>query len=242
MFDEISGIILDVKEYKENDALLQFQCEEGNIYTLIARGIQKMKSKNACACQLFTYSKIQLDIRQNQSLQTLKSAQIIHSFHKIRDHLIKQSFASYMCECILKSNFEKNIFSKLHQSLQILELTSHPYRILCEFQSFINSMHGIEANVDSCIHCNTTTNITGISVLNGGFVCAACCSNTDLVIESAALKKFRLLCKAKLAQDNKLKAYQFNFQDFNNLYLIFEEYAGLNIKSYSFIKHLTQFE
>ena len=54
MQEEVCGILVDVKEYREHDALLKVLCEDGSLLSLSARGVRKVTSKNAPAVQLFT--------------------------------------------------------------------------------------------------------------------------------------------------------------------------------------------
>ena len=57
MQEEVCGILVDVKEYREHDALLKVLCEDGSLLSLSARGVRKVTSKNAPAVQLFTLAR-----------------------------------------------------------------------------------------------------------------------------------------------------------------------------------------
>ena len=107
MQEEVCGILVDVKEYREHDALLKVLCEDGSLLSLSARGVRKVTSKNAPAVQLFTLARLQLNYQQTASIQSLRRAEIINSYRKIREDLVKQSIASYFCECIYRSGFEE---------------------------------------------------------------------------------------------------------------------------------------
>ena len=98
MQEEVCGILVDVKEYREHDALLKVLCEDGSLLSLSARGVRKVTSKNAPAVQLFTLARLQLNYQQTASIQSLRRAEIINSYRKIREDLVKQSIASYFCE------------------------------------------------------------------------------------------------------------------------------------------------
>lgn len=244
MNDQIDGIIVDVREYRENDAMLHVLSEDGQLFSMVARGIQKIKSKNAPACQLFSFSRMQLNVREQVTLQSLRTAEILQSYRSIREDLLKQSIASYFCECIYKSDFEENVFELLKQSLDILKATSHPLCILCLFQSIMNRMHGIESYVDGCVRCGNEHNIYAISMISGGFVCRQCYqAGHDKIKSAQELKRFRLLCKAELQHYEIVKNYtDFSFQDFDELYAFFAEYGGITLKSYKFLRHLSQME
>ncbi|MEG2507064.1 MAG: DNA repair protein RecO [Longicatena sp.] len=240
MDGQIEGIVIDFKEYREHDALLQVLDREGNIISMVARGIQKVKSKNASACQLFTFARFQLNVHAHSTLQSLRSAEILDSYRSIREDLMKQSIASFFCECIYKSAFDQNVFVLLKTCLERLQTSDHPILVLCLFQSLMNQYHGIEPMVDSCVRCGNSKHIVGISLNSGGFICEECFNRNEDVKKSVAqLKRFRLLCKAKNEHYDILTTCGcFTFSDFEALYQFFEEYAGIALRSIRFLRHL----
>ena len=220
MKDELEGIIIRYQEYREHDAILHVLCRKRGIVHVNARGIQKVKSKNAPACQLFTHVRMQLPLQETRSIYTLRSAEIIEGYRHIREDLLKQSIAAYVCECIDASKFEEDVFEVVQTVLDILQETTHPIRILCLFQAIMNRMHGIEPYVD------------------GGFICHSCYRmEQDAMRSKEDLKVFRLLCKAHMEHYDILKSYQaFTYQNFEDLYAFFYEYAGISLKSVKFLK------
>lgn len=241
---EVEGIVIYYQEYKENDVILHVVTKDDEKIQCIAKGVQKITSKNASACQLFTYTRLQLFQRGSNSIQTLKSAEIIYGYRHIREDLIKQTIATYMCECIDKSEFVQNMFYLLEKAFAILEITTHPQRILCLFQAVINRMHGIEPFVDGCVRCRRQNHICAISILDGGFVCQSCFRNvSDFKYSKNRLQHFRLLCKAGIENYEILKRIDdFTFEDFFELFDFFQEYAGVSIKSIRFLKSVIQME
>ena len=150
------------QEYREHDAILHVLCRKRGIVHVNARGIQKVKSKNAPACQLFTHVRMQLPLQETRSIYTLRSAEIIEGYRHIREDLLKQSIAAYVCECIDASKFEEDVFEVVQTVLDILQETTHPIRILCLFQAIMNRMHGIEPYVDGCVRCGNQKAIYAI--------------------------------------------------------------------------------
>lgn len=244
MNDQLNGIVLSAKEYREHDMLLCVLSEEKGIVRFVARGVRKIKSKNASACLPFTFAQIQLNYQEQRSLQMLRTAEILKSFRFIREDLLKQSIASYFCECIEKSDFDDCVFPLLKESLDILESTTHPMRILCLFQAIMNRMHGIEPFVDGCVRCGRENGIYAISFKDGGFVCKPCYQlHADIQKSTLDLKCFRLLCRAQLQHYGVLKKYSdFTFSNFEDLYGYFQNYAGINVKSIRFLRSLMNLE
>lgn len=243
MQEEVCGILVDVREYREHDALLKVLCEDGSLMSLSARGVRKVTSKNAPAVQLFTLARLQLNYQETSSMQSLRRAEIINSYRKIREDLMKQSIATYFCECIHRSGFEDNVYELLKQSLDILQDAEHPLQPLCLFQAIMNRMHGIEPYVDGCVRCQNMQDIQAVSRRDGGFVCKHCLRSGDHVISRNDLKTFRLLCKAELKHYELLERLEpFTSENFEELYGFFEDYGGIGLKSIRFLRTLFAME
>ena len=60
------GIVLKTHPYKESDSLVTVYFKDYGKMTLIARGVKKLKSKNASACQSLTLSEgvVLIDVRE----------------------------------------------------------------------------------------------------------------------------------------------------------------------------------
>lgn len=54
--ENITGLVLKNKPYKENDMLLWIYTHDYGKLALIAKGVKKLKSKNAPSCQTITLS------------------------------------------------------------------------------------------------------------------------------------------------------------------------------------------
>lgn len=240
----IEGIVVAYQEYREHDALLTILTKEGNCIRVSAKGIQKVKSKNAPACQLFTKSRFYVHYKETATIQSLRTAEILESFHRIRDDLEKQSIATLFCELLQKSDFEDSYaYELLETALYLLEKETDPIILLCLIQSIVNRMHGIEMQCDCCVRCGTQQGIQAISLKDGGFVCGACRKTYDHAYGKEDLIRFRLLCKAQLKHYEILKQQQgFTFDHFEQLYEFFEEYAGIPVKSIQFLKLLKNME
>lgn len=241
---EIRGIVIAHRVYREYDAMLKILCDDGKIYTVVCKGVQKINSKNAPATLLFTKSSFLLHVHENSTIQMLRSATILQSYRSIREDLYKQSIATYMCEGIEASAFEENMYTLMEQCLTILTSTNHPITILCAFQATLNRLHGIEPYVDGCIRCNRLDHMQAISLRDGGFVCSACYQEQQDIRKTASqLRIFRRFCKIPIHHYAQgLQDLGDDFDDFMSLYMFFDEYAGISLKSIRFLKHLYTME
>ena len=238
MNNDIEGIVLQYQPYREHDAIIHVLCKDYGILHIVCKGVQKIKSKNAAAIQPFTYARIFLLEQKRGSLQTLKNAEIIHSFRKIRESLEKTCCATYMCECVDVSHFDFDCFDAMYQVLQILETTKEPLKILCLFQSLMNRMHGIEPYVDGCVRCQSSSHIHAISYTDGGFICTKCMHLEDDEKTKQQLQVFRLFCKAGLEHYPILDEtiHEISIDQFMDLYRFFYDYSGIRVKSIKFLK------
>lgn len=224
------GIVIYYQEYKEHDAIIHILGED-QVYSCVCKGVLKINSKNKSAIQLFTYSDFEF-VDNQRSMKTLKHATIIHAFIDIRKDLLKQACALYLCECMDKSNVIA--FELLHQTLMHLE--KEVYSTMSLFQAKLNELVGVKAYVDGCVKCNAK-NVIALSLDDGGFVCRNC--NKTNYDDVSFLKQFRIYSKAKLNHfDLLIQSYPADVKLFQMFYSFFKEYAGINIKSYQFLKML----
>lgn len=241
MNDKVEGIVLSIREYRENDMILHVLTKEYGIQSLVARGMKKMQSKNAGVCQLFMHGYFYFNYHENSSMHTMRTADIITSFRELREDLLKQTIASVFCEIIENSN-DIDVYEDLLESLVILKRTKYPFAIAALFVSLNNRQQGIEPYVDGCVHCMNTTGICAISIIDGGFICKNCFREHHHDISDIEdLKCFRLLCRANLDQYEILEQYtDWNYHHFELVYAFFKEYSGIHLKSVLFLKKIQE--
>ena len=56
MNDQVNGIVIRQSDVKDNDLIIQVYTAEFGSIALYGRGLKKMTSRNAYACQLFDLS------------------------------------------------------------------------------------------------------------------------------------------------------------------------------------------
>ncbi len=227
----IEGIVLKKVDYREHDAMLTVLSKEGKI-SILARGIQKLNSKNAPACQPFAFSSFELLDKGHG----LKKAELIENYRKIREDLLKQSIASIMIEVMDRLEEEMADFKKLKTCLDLLADAKQPYCVLALFLSVCCAELGISAFVDGCIRCGNQQEIAGFSVVDGGFVCAHCLKISDVRLDVEKLRLLRMVCKAELKHYEVLAAYSgWDYQIVELLLGIFVNYSGVSLKSGEFL-------
>ena len=87
------GIVLKTQSYKESDALVTVYFKDYGKMTLIARGVKKLKSKNASACQSLTLSEFTFIPRNG--LSTLIKASSVDFYRYLKEDIELEAYASY---------------------------------------------------------------------------------------------------------------------------------------------------
>ena len=182
------GIVLKTHPYKESDSLVTVYFKDYGKMTLIARGVKKLKSKNASACQSLTLSEFTFIPRNG--LSTMIKASSVDFYRYIKENLELEAYASYFMEFVLKNEEDNQpdleIFDTLKKSLDALN-HGYPYPLVyLLYNAFILKRCGMALQVDGCVRCLRQDHIAGISLEDGGFVCHDCLSLHDkqLTIDS----------------------------------------------------------
>lgn len=231
MSNSFEGIVLKKVDYRDYDAMLSVLSAEGK-RSILARGINKINSKNAHCCQLFTLSRFNLLDKGN----TLKNAELINSYRLLREDLLKQGIAQLMMELMDKMDEIDFGYQELLVCLDLLETSAQPYCILALFLARIAHEIGIEPNVDGCSRCASLNGITAFSINDGGFICKRCLHSSDLRLSSEQLRLLRLACKAELSNAQiLLDAGTWTYPIVDVYLQLFQNYSGINLQSSAFL-------
>lgn len=238
---EINGIIIAIRDYREYDAILQVLTMDG-VINVVAKGIRKMKSKNAAACQLFHEVSMQCHAKNEYAtMVTLRSVSSICQYRLIREDLLKQAIALLFCEAaaILKEEF---LYDLVKGSLQLLETAQKPYACAALFLAQLIHIQGIDPNVDECVRCGNQK-VNGISFRDGGFICANCMQIQDHVLSSTVLRKFRLLQKAQLEHYALLESHgDWDLYDVELQAEALHHYGAFSLHSIRFLQQIATVE
>ena len=236
-----TGIVLSCRSYKESDALVTIYVKDYGKLTFIARGIKKLKSKNAAALQTLTYCEITFIPRKGLSL--LIKATSLDFYRHIKEDIVLEAYATYLMEFVLKNEEDnqpdENIFQTLKFSLDALNQGYQPQLVYVLYSAFILKICGVPLQVDECVRCGDTNHIVGISLQDGGFVCQHCLSPNDKQLELQQLKAFRHINKLKVQDIDHFhldEKYLDELMEIMDFYV--DELTGLFLKSRKFIKKL----
>ncbi len=164
----LEGYVIRVSDYKENDCIITFLSREG-INSFRARGVKKVTSKNHILYTNLVKARVTL-VEETKSL-ILKESQLI----KFPDS--NNNFLTIICLQFL-NEINAKITEKGESFYDFLDIglsevsDENKLFTFCAiyFAQFLRN-EGYGLNVDECVVCRKKTDIVGISIINGGFLC-----------------------------------------------------------------------
>ena len=238
-----NGIVINSKPYKDSDALVTIFTKEYGKMTLVAKGVKKIKSKNASAVQTITLSEFTFIPRVG--LSTLIKATPTNFFRYIKEDIILETYASYMMEFVLKNEEDNHpssiIYDTLLYSLECLENGYNYKLVYLLYNAFILKVVVSPLQVDGCCYCGKADQIVGISYSGGGFVCLDCIGEYDQRKDKDVLKAFRHINKYQIKDIDKINIEENILDELIEIMDYFiEEYTGILFKTKKFIKQLSK--
>lgn len=231
MINNIKGIVLKIKDYKDNDQLLEVITREYGLISLIAKGTKKPGAKlHYLISSLYDFS---FDLKENKNMFLIINSSFIKSYIEYDNGLLN-AFASVLYEIIDKSREFCNEETYNNLEFVLSNINESNYYLLGSiFMSYIMKLHGILPYVDGCVVCNKKK-VVSISSDLGGFVCEEHSGGNSKDVEY--LKKFRVLCKATYKDYESIKDYIIDKGLFDTMVEFFIYNSDVKLKSYDFFK------
>lgn len=235
------GIVLKSMPYKENDALITVYFHEYGKMTMIARGVKKLKSKNAAAVMTLTCAEFTFIPRSGLSLMLKATA--LDYYRHIKEDIVLEAYATYFAEFVLKNEEDNHpdeqIYHYLQRSLEALN-EGYVYQLVyLLFNAFILKQCGAPLQVDGCSRCGKKNQIIAVSLEDGGFICQSCFMVHDKRLDKKVLAAFRHINKYTIDDIDHINIDE---KMFNELIEIMDHYVdeltGLIFGSRKFIRQL----
>lgn len=233
------GIILKQTPYKENDMILHVYTHDYGKIGILARGIRKVTSKNARACQEMMLSEMTINLKKG--LSSLMKASPVNYFRHIQEHLESEIVANYILEYYYRYIEDNNPMEEEYEillaSLESLNQGYSPLLVYLLFNVFILDHNGVSIDVDGCVLCGNPK-VVSISLLDGGFICAEHLQRQNLY-EVEVLKAFRHIHKITLFQIDQIHITETVMKQLIPIMDAFvDEYTGIQLKTSTFIKQI----
>lgn len=182
MFVKIKGLITRETRYKDHDKILTIVTAERGRMTVRARGVMRLKSPFAPACQLFAYTEFTLF--ENKGLFSVNAAEPLELFLGLRADARKLALAAYfadLAEKIAESDTACDDLLRLTLNcFYALASGLHPPELIrAAFEMRAAVIAGYEPQLDVCIRCGSEPTNPYILPEEGGVCCADCLTPSD---------------------------------------------------------------
>lgn len=235
----VEGVILKKTPYKENDEILHVYTKSFGKIGIHAKGVRKLTSKNARACQEMMISEMTIHLKKG--ISSLMKATPIHYLRHIKENLESEIIGNYILEYFYRY-IDENIpsleeYQMLVKSLYALDQGYPPLLVYLLFNVFILEHNGVNLNVDGCVVCGSTK-VISISLEDGGFLCQEHLQH-HRTYSIEILKAFRHIHKVSI---DKIDSLHIDEEIIKKLIPIMnyfiEEYTGISLHTKTFIKQI----
>ncbi len=183
---KVEGIVLKSRNFGEADRILTILDRDLGKLEGVAKGARRTRSVLRGPCQLFSHNLFFL--WQGRTLDGISQCEVIESFARLRDDLMKLAAASYMAELVDDVARERDpspeAFDLLLGSFRWLEtVDATPASVTHVLRSFdlrLLGLAGFAPVLDACATCGTPiegwagSGGVAYSAAAGGIVCPSC--------------------------------------------------------------------
>jgi DNA repair protein RecO (recombination protein O) len=170
----------------ETDKVITLFSAERGIVRAVAKGVRKPGAKISGRAEPLNVNKLLL--AKGRNLDIITQAESIASFPKLRQNLIRLSYALYYVE--LTQHFGQGLseesaryFDFLCQAVnQLAESDDDPTNLCLEFELHLLDLLGYKPQLDVCVGCTEPLTEYKVSLFHhesGGIVCQRCNSGRD---------------------------------------------------------------
>lgn len=243
MNDKTRCIILKSMDYHDYDAILTVYSKEYGKISFLAKGIRRMKSKNAGSLLPYTETEIQFDYHPAKTMFTLKTASSLHIWRGMHEDLEASTAASVIAEAVdgllYQEVKDESIYNQLFQAMDLLDKKEDPVTVISLFLIALMKNSGIVPDVDECVICSRKQ-VSTISTEDGGFLCQKHMNEKGLSSMPASdLKRFRLLVKGGLEHFDLIRETGgAEMKDLRILVEMIRLHAGITMKSFGLFERL----
>lgn len=245
LLEKITGIIIKTQDYSETHKIITIFSKKIGLFSALARGAKKPKSRMAAVTQPFIYGEFLVYL--NKGLSTIQQGDILDSNRAIREDFIKTAYATYIGELTYKLVEQKKpVFYLYEQFIQTLDWIAEKEDIeipIMMYELKLYSEGGFAPAVDRCIHCGQKDFPYSFSVAEGGLLCQSCLTVDPYAISipNSIAKLLLLFANVGIEQVGNINVRKENRQLLRYvLDLYYDQYGGFEIKSKKVLNQLTK--
>ena len=232
-------IVLSKIDYKEKNCIYDAISETGSL-SFQAKGAQDSKSQFVWLNNPLTVADIELVEDGRYKYKMLKNAYPVSAAVTGGDSL------DYLCAIQVLIDIAKNVLSEeerhgvfddLLLATSALKAKKDHLIVLSVFLARALKKAGIELEVDKCVFCGSTQEITAFSLSDGGFVCRRC-MNDDITpdLTPNQMKLVRYIFRAPDFSCMKTEGYSEEDKKIviKKLVAFADEFIGVNLKTFNY--------
>jgi DNA repair protein RecO (recombination protein O) len=242
-----NAIVLRSIKLSETDKLITFMTEQFGKIKCVARGARKIKSRFAGSLEPMTYVYLIYFGKENQQLFSLNNADIIQSFHLLRENFQKLYTGIYLNELVdamtAEVHEDRQVFRLHLESLNALQNQSNLETLCRMFEIRLLSVSGHKPELHHCVACRTGSinGWIGFSYVRRGIVCSNCTKQirTEIKLTTGTLNYLRKLLTLDINCSGRLKFPKGMDDEIEKVtHRLILAHVGRELKSYPFIKNM----
>lgn len=174
-YQQVNGIILRSRDYKEADQLLTVYTREQGKLTVQAKGVKKTTSKLRSGILLFSHT--DLVLAAGKGFPIVTGAATVTAFPSLRSDFARMSYASYGAELLdqvlAEGQPDEQLFLLILQTLHLLEYID-PWLAVRYLELRLLEQQGYRMELRHCLRCGAPLQGERFRGLQGGLLCRAC--------------------------------------------------------------------
>ncbi len=208
---ETEAIVLRARKWRESSLIVTFYGRSCGKIAAIAWRAKRQSSPFNISLELFTHLHlIYHDREPPDELVVVNQANIISSFHELREGLAKLSVASYITELIdIATGRERNesLFELLLRSLHSLRNGCDPLLLISFFELHLLWALGYRLPLKSCPSCQKELIHAEerLKIDRRGIFCNSCLKSSDFSISCGTAATMRYLEETEIERIKNLK-------------------------------------
>ncbi|HLQ74044.1 MAG TPA: DNA repair protein RecO [Bacillota bacterium] len=247
MLEKVAGVVIRTQDYQETNKIITIFSSKLGKFSALARGANKPKSRMSALSQPF----IQGDylVYVNKGLSTIQQGEVIHSFRKIREDIVKTAYASYVTELTNKLLDDKTpdvfIYEQFLQTLQWIETSDSFHIPILMYELKLYEKAGFAPVVHACVNCQQSSDHYSFSIKEGGLLCLTCVSLDEHAtpLTETLAKLLYVFQNVGLERIGNISVSEENMKLYRRLFdQYYDTYGHYQLKTRRFIKQLDAFE
>lgn len=243
MLEKIEGIIIKTMDYGETNKIVTIFSKRFGKFTAMARGAKKPRSRMASVAQPFILG--EFFVYMNRGMGTLQQGEIIDSFRKIREDIVKTAYTAYITELTEKLLDDKSpdatLYEQYYLTLKWIDSNNESDIPIMMYELKLFTKGGFAPVLDQCSNCGSTNELIAFSLGEGGLLCLNCkqIDPDAVMLNSIQIRLLQMFQSVGLEQVGNISVKPENKELLRNLIdAYYERFGGFYLKSRRFLKQL----